>query len=121
MPHNGLMRMWTIRLKVLPDGGVTVDDVSYGVPAGEIEVRGGDDGNRVALEARQRDPQGRFVVSAHHRRDRAEETLHQAEAMADDLETAVTEAVAEAAAIAEAGGMQRTGDSMAPVTRPGIR
>jgi len=91
MPHNGLMRMWTIRLKVLPDGGVAVDDVSYGVPAGEIEVRGGDDGNRVALEARQRDPQGRFVVSAHHRRDRAEETLRDLETAADEAIAAVSE------------------------------
>ena len=78
------MNMWTVRLKVLPDGGVTVEDVSYHVPPGELVLRGCDDGNRVTLEARQRDPDGRFVVSAHHRRDRAEEALHDLEAAAGE-------------------------------------
>ena len=81
------MNMWSVKLKVLADGGVTITDTSYGIPAGEIEIRGCDDGNRVTLEARQRDPQGRFTVSAHHRRDRAEEALH-------DLEAAAGEAIA---------------------------
>lgn len=68
--------MWMIRLKVREDGGVQVEDVSAGIPAGELEIRGTDDGNRATLEAKQRDARGRFTVCAHHRRDRAEEALH---------------------------------------------
>lgn len=81
------MNMWTIRLKVRPGGRVEVEDVSAGIPAGELEIRGTDDGNRAVLEARQRDQEGRFVVCAHHRRDRAEEAMH-------DLEAAAGEAIA---------------------------
>ena len=74
-----------MKLKVREDGGVQVAEVSVGVPAGELEIRGSDDGNRVTLEARQRDPQGRFIVSAHHRRDRAEEAFgHAVDAAADE-------------------------------------
>ncbi len=92
---------YTIILRVLPDGGVECEP-GYGIPAGEFEIEGSDDGIRVSVSIRQRDERGRFVVSAHHQRDRAEEALHEAEEVASAVEAAVTEAVAEAAARAEA-------------------
>ena len=81
------MKMWQLTLKVRDDGGVELTGLSEGVPPGEIEIHGSDDGNRVILEAKQRDEKGRFVISAHHRRDRAEEALH-------DLEGHAAEAIA---------------------------
>lgn len=87
------MNMWSLKLKVHDNGLIQVAGFSEGIPPGEIEIRGGDDGNRVTLNARQRDTQGRFVVSAHHTRDRAEEALGHAEEIAE----AVTEAGGKAA------------------------
>lgn len=87
------MNMWAITLKVHDSGLIQVTGFSDGIPAGEIEIRGTDDGNRVTLNARQRDARGRFLVSAHHTRDRAEEALDRAE----DIAEAVTEAGGEAA------------------------
>ncbi len=91
-----------IRLRVLADGGVRCEP-GPGTPAGTFVITGDDDGNKVTLSVRQRDRHGRFVISARHVRDRAEEALHDAEAVASVVEAAVTEAVAEAAARAEAG------------------
>lgn len=85
--------MWTMRLKVGADGLVTVAGQSDSIPPGEIEVRGTDDGNRAVLTVRQRDERGRFVVSAHHTRDRAEEALDQAEDTADTIAAAGGEAI----------------------------
>ena len=73
------MKMWNLTLTVSEDGHIHLKGMSDGIPPGEIEITGTDDGNRVVLEARQRDPQGRFVIAAFHRRDRAEETLEQTE------------------------------------------
>lgn len=67
-----------IRLRVLQDGGVRCEP-GPGVPAGEFVIAGEDDGNRVTLSVSQRDAAGRFVASAHHVRDRAEEALVAAE------------------------------------------
>jgi len=86
------VNMWSIKLKARPDGGVQVAEVSYGVPAGEIEIRGSDDGVKAVLDVRQRDPEGRFVISAHHRRDRAEEALRDAEETAEAITGAGGEA-----------------------------
>lgn len=83
--------MWTLRLRIRDDGSVDLASISDGIPAGEIEIRGTDDGNRVTLNARQRDARGRFTVSAHHTRDRAEEALHDLEACADEAIAAVAE------------------------------
>ncbi len=93
---------YTITLRVAEDGGVECEP-GYGIPAGEFEISGADDGIRVSVRVRQRDAKGRFVVSASHERDRAEEALHDAEEVASAVETAVAEAVAEAAARAEGG------------------
>jgi hypothetical protein len=51
------MNTWSIKLSVRDDGGVGVEEVTYGIPPGEIVIRGSDDG----------------TISAHHhhRRDRA--------------------------------------------------
>lgn len=75
----GTMDTWTITLKIRPDGGAEVVNVSYGIPPGELEIRGRDDGNRATIAVRQRDGHGRFVIAAHHTRDRAEEAVHAAE------------------------------------------
>lgn len=77
------MKMWSMTLKVSPGGGVELTGLSDGIPPGEYEVRGHDDGNRVTLITRQRDTSGRFVISAYHRRDRGEEALEQAEEVAE--------------------------------------
>ncbi len=69
---------YTITLRVAADGGVECEP-GYGIPAGEFEIEGSDDGIRVSVSVRQRDERGRFVVSAHHVRDRAEEALEAAE------------------------------------------
>lgn len=82
------MKMWSVRLHTGDDGLVTVAAQSDGIPPGEIEIRGTDDGNRAVLNARQRDTRGRFIVSAHHVRDRAEEALEQAEELADVVDQA---------------------------------
>jgi hypothetical protein len=87
------VNMWSLKVKVHPGGLIQVTEFSDGIPPGEIELRGADDGTRVTLNARQRDAHGRFVVSAHHTRDRAEEALERAE----DIAEAVTEAGGEAA------------------------
>jgi len=96
--------MWSIKLKARPDGGVQVAEVSYGVPAGEYEIQGSDDGNRVRLSVSQRDRHGRFVTSAGHVLDRAASALHEAEETAE----AVTEAGGEAEiGVAVAGEVPR--------------
>ena len=87
--------MWSIKLAVDHDGCVVPLAISEGIPPGEIEIRGGDDGNRAVLEIRQRDPQGRFVISAHHRRDRAEEALYRAEDTAEAVVAAGGQAAVE--------------------------
>lgn len=78
--------MWGITLRVDSNGIAVITSLTDGIPPGEIEIRGSDDGNRATLTARQRDARGRFTVSAHHTRDRAEEALGAAE----DLAGAVT-------------------------------
>jgi hypothetical protein len=77
------VQMWSLVLKVRPNGSIDLASVSDGIPAGEIEVRGHDDGNRVTLNVRQRDERGRFVASAQHTRDRAEEELEKVEELAE--------------------------------------
>ena len=74
------MNMWSLTLKIHEGGTIQVTEFTQDLPPGEIELRGADDGNRVTLEVRQRDSQGRFVASAQHRRDRAGEAPGQAEA-----------------------------------------
>lgn len=86
------MNMWHLTLKVHDSGTIQVTKLSEGIPPGEIEVRGSDDGNRATLVVRQRDPRGRFVASASHTRDRAEEALEQAEQVAQVAEAAGGEA-----------------------------
>jgi hypothetical protein len=75
---------WDLKLTVTEDGTVNISSASPGVPPGEIEVAGLDDGNRISLEARQRDPHGRFVIAAYHNRFRAEEALRDAEQSPED-------------------------------------
>ena len=95
---------YQIRLRVLEDGGV-ICDPSPGIPPGVFTVEGSDDGNRLSLSVVQRDAAGRFISSAHHVRDRLEETALEAVRTAEAVEIAVAEAVAEAQAAAEAEGM----------------
>lgn len=78
--------MWSVKITTGQDGTPVVDSFTPDVPGGEIEVRGHDNGIAAVLTARQRDQHGRFVTSAYHRRDRAEEALDRAE----DLAEAVT-------------------------------
>lgn len=59
--------MWHLTLRIREDGGAEITSLSGGVPAGEIDLRGADDGELVLLEARQRDPAGRSVISAFRR------------------------------------------------------
>ena len=82
------MNMWHLTLKVHDSGTIQVTGLSAGIPPGEIEVRGSDDGNRATLVVRQRDPRGRFIASASHTRDRAEEALEEAEHVAEAVEAA---------------------------------
>jgi hypothetical protein len=83
IPRPGeAVKMWSITLRVLESGTIEATSVTGGIPPGEIEVRGHDDGNRVTLHVRQRDEDGRFVTSAQHTRDRAEEALEEAEELA---------------------------------------
>jgi hypothetical protein len=84
------VNMWQIKLGVV-DGRVIITGTTEDIPPGELEIRGSDDGNRVTLEVKQRDTRGRFVASAHHRRDRAEEMLHDLEAAADEAIAVVAE------------------------------
>jgi hypothetical protein len=77
---------WSIKLRVRPDHGVETVFTTMGIPAGEIEIQGCDDGNAAVLTVRQRDESGRFVTSAYHRRDRAEEALERAEELAGAVE-----------------------------------
>jgi hypothetical protein len=94
IPRPGeTVQMWSLVLKVRANGSIDLASVSDGIPAGEIEVRGHDDGNRVTLNVRQRDEKGRFVASAQHTRDRAEEALEQAEGLAEAVTGAGGEAV----------------------------
>lgn len=86
------MSTWSLTLKVHDSGLIQVTGFTEDIPPGEIEVSGSDDGNRVTLEARQRDAHGRFVASASHVRDRAGEALHDAEHVAEVVEAAGGEA-----------------------------
>lgn len=94
------MQMWSVKISVGQDGTPHVDSFTSDVPGGEIEVRGYDDGNAAVLTVRQRDHHGRFVTSAYHRRDRAEEALDRAE----DLAAAVTDAGGTAAVTVAVAG-----------------
>lgn len=98
------MKMWSLTLKVHPGGLIQVTGFSEGIPPGEIEIRGSDDGNRVTLNARQRDAHGRFTVSAHHTRDRAEEALGRPEEVAEVVDEAGGEAAVTVAVTGETTG-----------------
>lgn len=59
---------YSIRVHSRP-GGLSVE-TSGDVPEGEHELTGHDDGRTVSIAVRQRDAEGRFVVSAQHSHDR---------------------------------------------------
>ena len=60
--------------------GLVMSHTSGEIPHGTFTIEGSDDGNRIRLAVHQHDPEGRFVTSAVHVRDRAAAALHDAEA-----------------------------------------